>query len=51
MKSIGFVYEDKLSHYEHTKSGADVEAMKYNYLECIDQYKTERYRVYYQDEA
>ena len=41
MKSVGFVYEDKLSHYEHTKSRADVVAMRDNYLEWIHQYGTE----------
>ena len=51
MKSIGFVYEDKLSHYEHTKNRTDVVSMRDNYLEWIAQYRAEGYRVYYQDET
>ena len=51
MKSIGFVYAEKLSHYEHTKHRADVVAMRDNYLEWIDRYRADGYRVYYQDES
>ena len=51
MKSTGFVYGDRLSHYEHTKRRADIVSMRDNYLDWIAKYRTEGYRIYYQDET
>ena len=51
MKSIGFVYGDKISHYEYTKSRADVITMRDSYLDWIRHYRESGYRVYYQDES
>ena len=51
MKSNGFIYGDKISHYEYTKNWADVIIMRNNYLDWISQYREEGYRIYYQEET
>ena len=51
MKSIGFIYGEKISHYEYTKNRADVISMRDNYLDWISKYREEGYRIYYQDET
>lgn len=51
MKSIGFVHKGKVSHYEYTKTGADVIAMRDNYLEWINRYREDGFQIFYQDET
>ena len=51
MKSIGFIYDDRISHYEHTKQRPDIVTMRDNYLEWIQKYRDEGYNIYYQDET
>ena len=51
MKRIGFVYEDRATHYEHTRNRVDIIKMRDNYLDWIRKYREERCRVYYQDET
>ena len=51
MKRIGLVYEDRITHYEHTKSREDIIKMRDDYLDWITKYREERRRIYYQDET
>ena len=51
MKSIGFIYDDRISYYEHTKQRPDIVTMRDNYLEWIQKYRDEGYNIYYQDET
>ena len=51
MRSIGFIYGDKLSHYGHTKEREDIAKMRDDYLYWIEQYREEGYTIYYQDET
>ena len=51
MKSIGFAYEDKLSHYQHTRDREDIVKMRDEYLEWLNYYREQRYRIFYQDET
>ena len=51
MKSIGFIYGDKVSHYERTKEREDIVKMSDDYLDWIEQYREEGYTIYYQDET
>ena len=51
MKSICFIYGERVSHYEHTETIEDVVKMRNNYLTWIDKYRQEGYRIYYQDET
>lgn len=51
MKSIGLVYENRVSHYEYTKKRQDVIAMRDNYLEWIEGYRQDGYLILYQDES
>ena len=41
MKSIGFIYTDKISHYEYTKNRAGIVSSLNNYLDGILQYRKE----------
>ena len=51
MKSIGFIYGDKISHSEYTKNRADVVSMRDNYLDRISAYREKEYTIYCQDET
>lgn len=51
MQRSGFVYEDRVTHYEVSKSRADVISMRDNYLEWIEQYREEEYDILFQDET
>ena len=51
MKRIGFVYEDRVTHYEHTRNREDIIKMRDDYLDWIRKYREEGRRVYYQDET
>ena len=50
MKSIGFVYGDRMSHYEHAKNREDIYCMRDDYLDWISYYRSNDYAIYYQDE-
>lgn len=49
MKSIGFVYGDTISTYEHKKYRADIILMRDNYLEWIQFYREEGFNIFYED--
>ncbi len=51
MKSNGFLYGDKVSHYKYTKNRADVISMRDNHLDWVKSYRENGYRIYYQDET
>ena len=51
MKRIGFVYEDRVTNYEHTRNREDIIKMRDYYLEWIYKYREEGRREYYQDET
>ena len=51
MKSIGFVYEDRISHYQHTRDREDIVKMRDDYLEWIEYYREQGYRIFFQDET
>ena len=51
MRSIGFVYGDRITHYEHTKKRLDVISMRHSYLDWIHNYRQSGFRIYYQDET
>ena len=51
MKKIGFVYDDRVTHYEYSKSREDIIKMRDDYLDWIQNYRTEGRRIYYQDET
>ena len=51
MKSIGFIYGEKVSHYEHTKQREDIVETRDDYLDWIEQYREAGYTIYYQDET
>ena len=51
MKRIGFVYEERVTHYEHTRNREDIIKMRDDYLDWIRKYREEGRRVYYQDET
>ena len=51
MKKIEFVYDDRAAHYEYTESREDVTKMRDDYLDWIQNYRTEGRRIYYQDET
>lgn len=51
MKSIGFAFDDHVSPYEHKKRPDDIQLMRDNYLEWIQNYRAEGYNIYYQDET
>ena len=46
MKRIGFVYEDRVTHYEYTKSREDIIKMRDDYLDWIRKHREEERRVY-----
>ena len=48
---IGFIYDDRISDYEHTKQRLDIVTMRDNYFEWIQKYRDEEYNIYYQDET
>ena len=41
MKKIGFVYDDRVTHYEYTKYREDIIKMRDDYLDWIQNYRTE----------
>ena len=51
MESIGFVYGDRVSHYEHTKNREDIACMRDDYSDWISYYRSNDYTIYYQDET
>ena len=51
MKKIGFVYDDRLTRYEHTKMRLDIIKMRDDYLERIEKYRKGGRRIYFQDET
>ena len=51
MQSIGFIYDDRISHYEQTKKRPNIVIMRDNYLEWIQKYREKEYNIYYQDET
>ena len=51
MQPIGFIYDDRISRYEHTKKRTDIFIMRNNYIEWIEKYRDEKYNIYYQDET
>ena len=51
MQSIGFINDDRISHYKQTKQRPDIVTMCGNYLEWIQKYRDEWYNIYYQDET
>ena len=51
MKSVGFIYGDKTSHYEYTKNREDERITRDNYLKWVSHYRENEYRIYYQDET
>ena len=51
MKSIEFSYDERDTHYEHTRKRDDVIKMRDDYLEWTEFYRDSGYRIYYQDET
>ena len=51
MKSIGFVYEGRISHYQHTRGRGDMVKMRDVYLEWMLHYREQGYRIFFQDET
>ena len=51
MQSIGFIYDDRAIRYEHTKQHPYIVTMRDNYLEWIQKFRDEGYKIYYQDET
>ena len=51
MRKIRFVYDGRLTRYQHTKMRQDIIEMRDNYLEWIDNYRKEGRSIYYQDET
>lgn len=47
----GFAYNERVSHYEYTKTREYVVVMRDNYLEWIYKYRNKSYQIYYQDET
>lgn len=39
MTRIGFIYEEQVSHYERSKTRADIVAMRDDYLEWVEKYR------------
>lgn len=51
LHSCGFIFDDRVIHYEATKSREDIVSMRHNYLEWIDKYRQEGYDILFQDET
>lgn len=51
MQTCGFIFEDRVTHYEATKSKEDIVSMRDNYLEWIDKHRQEGYDILFQDET
>lgn len=51
MIKLGFMHDDRVTHYEYTKSRKDIASMRDDYLEWITKYRKEGYSIYYQDET
>ncbi len=47
---IGFVHNDRISHYKHTRNRNDIVEMRDEYLEWISYYRANGYSIYYQNE-
>ncbi len=43
MKDNGFVYGNRITHYENTRLRANIVTMRDNYLECINHYRDKGY--------
>lgn len=50
-KRMGFIYGDRVTHYQYTKTRCDIIATRNDYLEWIHKYRDLGYRIYYQDET
>ena len=51
MKSIGFIYNERVSHYKHTKNCRYVVAMRDDYLEWVEKHRKDGFSISYQDET
>ena len=51
MKPIYFPYEDKLSHYQHTRDRKDIVKINDDYLEWLDYCREQGYQIFYKDET
>ena len=51
MLHTGYSFEKRQSHYEYTKERDDIICMRENYLDWINRYRNEGYRIFYQDET
>lgn len=51
MKPIKFSYEEKSSHYQHTRDTEQIVKMREDYIEWLDCYQERRYRIFYQDKT
>lgn len=50
MLRIGFVYSKRPNHYAYTKERHDIMQMRHNYLDWIEAYRKQGYRIFWQDE-
>ena len=46
---IGIVYNDRVTHYEHTKTREDIVKMRDDYLDWITKYREEGRLICYQE--
>jgi len=51
MQKIGFVYKERISYYENKKTSQDNIALRDNYLEWMQKYRSQDYDIFYQDET
>ena len=51
MKKIGFVYGDRVRHYEHTEYRQAGSKMCVDYIDWIQNYRTEGCHIYYKEET
>jgi len=51
MKSIGYIYGERISPYENKKNRVDIILMRDNYLEWISKYRESGHTIFYQDET
>ena len=45
------MYNERVSHYEHTKTRRNVVAMRDDYLEWIERYRKDGFSIFYPDET
>ena len=51
MKLVMLIYGYKVSYYKHRKEREDIVKMRDDYVDWIEQYRDEGYRIYYQGET